>query len=441
MAATWGRWRYALAGSAVTLLMALVAAALALWHEHGIEQRQARFMERYWDTCLSDLYLSSGSWEAAASRVERTLADVQRDAGGRIGLAVWDEDGKPVFAGGTAPDAGAGGMRPVLADGRIVGYFRATYDGSLRIPAWFWLALLAAVAAGGAGWAALAAHAQRSSLRPLRDISFRLDRLLERSGADKAPFPRNMMDKLARLEERLDLLERVRKTMVADIAHELRTPLSVVRAKLENALLRQESVPPEQVVLLHNEIYRVSKLIRDLNFLVQAEAGRLPLERDWFSLKELVERVAETMEPEMEEAGIALTLSGFDSPCRVYADRERLQQVFVNLLGNALRYARSRIEIACSRDDAYIHVAVRDDGIGIEEEDLPHVFDRFYRSPRASGTASHPSERGNAGRTEGLGLGLAIVKEFVRAHGGSVSVESRWNEGSVFTVTLPVFRE
>jgi len=116
--------------------------------------------------------------------------------------------------------------------------------------------------------------------------------------------------------------------------------------------------------------------------------------------------------------------------------------VFVNLLGNALRYARSTIEISCSQQETHFLIAIGDDGIGIEEEDLPHVFDRFYRSPRSSKAADDRTGAGGAdGRSSGLGLGLAIVKEFVQAHGGFVSAESRWNEGSVFKVTLPVFQE
>jgi signal transduction histidine kinase len=455
-----GKWRYALTGI-LTALLAATAAATAVWYGHEWEERQARFVDRYWDVYLSDLYALSGSWTEAAARIGPALTALEQGAGGKVGLAVRDADGRTVFAGGTlrgdgaapvgesAAVSGADEMRPILAEGRIVGYFQAAYEAA-GLPARFWAASTSAAAAVGAGWLLILSRLERRGRRALAGVGARLDRMLaepdrmeatQERGAAKArasrdaeaPLPGEIADKLARLEARLYLLERVRKTMVADIAHELRTPIAVVRAKLENALLREEPVPPEQVVLLHNEIYRVSKLIRDLNALALAEAGRLPLERSWFSLKEMMELLVETFRPEAEEAGIAVSLSGFDSPCSVYADRERLQQVFVNLLGNALRYARSTIVIACAQDDAHIRVAVRDDGVGIEEEDLPYVFDRFYRSPRASAQ--------DGGRPAGLGLGLAIVKEFVQAHGGSVSVESRWNEGSVFRVALPVFRE
>lgn len=458
-----GKWRYALAG-VLTALLAATAAATAVWYGHEWEQRQARFVDRYWDVYLSDVYALSGSWTEAALRIGPALAALEHDAGGKIGLAVRDANGRPVFAGGTlrgdgaSPEGGADEMRPILTEGRIVGYFQAAYDAAPGLPARFWAALTSTAAAVGAAWLLILSRLERRGRRALVGVAARLDRMLaepgrmeamqERSAAKarasraaEAPLPGEIADKLARLEARLHLLERVRKTMVADIAHELRTPIAIVRAKLENALLREEPVPPEQVVLLHNEIYRVSKLIRDLNALALAEAGRLPLERSWFSLKEMMELLVETFRPEAEEAGIAVILSGFDSPYSVYADRERLQQVFVNLLGNALRYARSSIVIACVQDDAHIRVAVRDDGVGIEEEDLPYVFDRFYRSPRASAPDGGRSAAADGGRPAGLGLGLAIVKEFVQAHGGSVSVESRWNEGSVFHVTLPVFRE
>jgi len=521
------------------LLISAVAAMAAVWHAHELERRQSLFVNRYWDTYLTDYYLLIGEWNGIQSRAEQTLSMLERASGGRIGLTVWDADGAAVFASGTpvaeakttadnlslsdmtatavsaaADQISADRLRPISAGGRIVGYYQVYYEADIGVPAYFWTALILIAAAGAVCWSVMIRRTLRAGLRPLLAVAARLDRMLRRgdrredgteqaAGSDRtADTPENhpdrspngkhsgglahgkrcdrsslrlaehtsgkvfyeidgtdgvserrlrqdpsalyalLEDRLAHLEGRLDLLERVRKTMVADIAHELRTPLAVVRAKLENALHRQASIPPEEIVILHDEIYRMSKLIRDLNLLALAESGRLPLERSWFSLKQLMEQLVETVSPEAEEAGITIVMNGFDSPCRIYADRERLQQVFVNLLGNALRYARSTIEISCSQQETHFLIAIGDDGIGIEEEDLPHVFDRFYRSPRSSKAADDRTGAGGAdGRSSGLGLGLAIVKEFVQAHGGFVSAESRWNEGSVFKVTLPVFQE
>lgn len=476
------KWMYALAGGGLAILLVAAALTAFFWHAHKLEQRQALLISRYWQTYLADHYAAHGSWDAVALLVEQTVKGLEWAVDGRIRLKIVNFEGEPVFDSDLAGDRtdqsvwkGAGqevksdlihdtnrtrqdagqtghGLHPVLVDGQIVGFYQSDYDGNISLPGWLWAVFLLIVVAGSAGSMFISRRMLRSIAEPLVNISDKLDHISSRNRRIRAKLntvkncqttasdvmedhlvnslPVMIMEKLSRLEGELDLLERVRKTMVADIAHELRTPLAILRAKLENALYREESIPPEQIIVMHDEVYRMSKLIRDLNSLVIAETGQLPLERSWFSLKSLFEQLVELMMPEAEEKGISITMSGFDSPVYIYADRERLQQVFVNLSSNASRYARSRIEVVCSQTDTHIYIEVRDDGIGIEEEDLPHVFDRFYRSSLEGG-------RGSAG----LGLGLAIVKEFVQAHGGDVSVESRWNEGCKFKVVLPVFQE
>lgn len=126
------------------------------------------------------------------------------------------------------------------------------------------------------------------------------------------------------------------------------------------------------------------------------------------------------------------TLTGLPD-VTMYGDRGRIKQLFINLVGNAFRHARSQVTVDVTLAGSVIEVTVNDDGLGIEEEELDHVFDRFYRG---AATAKEGRERGT-----GLGLGLAIVREFARAHGGEATVRSRYGEGACFLVTLPVMKE
>jgi len=226
----------------------------------------------------------------------------------------------------------------------------------------------------------------------------------------------------------LDAAEAQRRQMVADVAHELRTPLSVMQANLE---AMQDGVLPldvAQIASLHEETLLLSRLVSDLRLISLAEAGQLRLESAEVDPAELVRKAVERMGPAAEEKGIhlevALTGPGGQLP-RVQADSDRISQVLANLLNNALRYtpARGTVTVEARRDigpanSGRVVVAVTDSGPGIAATDLPHVFDRFYRGDRSRARISG-----------GSGLGLAIVKHLVRAHGGVA-----WAESPVFTL-------
>jgi two-component system OmpR family sensor kinase/two-component system sensor histidine kinase BaeS len=214
-----------------------------------------------------------------------------------------------------------------------------------------------------------------------------------------------------------------RRQMVADIAHELRTPLSVMQANLE---AMQDGILPtdaEQLASLHEETLLLSRLVADLRLLSLAEAGQLKLELAEADLGDLARRATERLRPTADAKRIALTVEvGADLP-RVWVDADRFTQMIGNLLDNALRYtpAGGRIELAVrwSGEAGQARrpiVAITDSGSGIAPEDLPHVFDRFYRGDKSRARASG-----------GSGLGLAIVKQLADAHGGNV-----WAESPVF---------
>jgi two-component system, OmpR family, sensor histidine kinase BaeS len=218
-----------------------------------------------------------------------------------------------------------------------------------------------------------------------------------------------------------------RRQMTADIAHELRSPLSVISGYAE--ALSDGKLPgtPEVYDILYQETQNLNRQVDDLRTLSLADAGELPLERQPVAPKDLLERVAARHRLAAESKSIALTVeAGQDLPV-VSADPERLAQVLDNLIGNAFRYTSSGGQIglfAHLMDDA-VQLQVRDSGSGIPPQDLPYIFDRFYRGDKA---------RQAGGES---GLGLAIAKSIVEALGGSITAESLPGEGSVFSINLP----
>ena len=273
-----------------------------------------------------------------------------------------------------------------------------------------------------------------------------------------------------RMTEQLTRNEEVRRNMVADIAHELRTPLAVILGKLESI---QEGVlpsTPETILPIQDETLRLIRLVRDLQQLSLAEAGKLPMTLKPVKLRQIVERITEQFAIEFEERGLQIEVSG-DVP-DIIGDPDRLTQVFVNLIGNALLHtpAGGTLRVLLTetekpsideptnegnmrlravfrrkegkgedanrkeensptelRSDGWVQVTVADSGEGIPEEELERIFDRFYRRAKAR-------ER----ESGGTGLGLAIAKEFIQAHGGFIQAESKPGVGSSFRILLPV---
>lgn len=233
---------------------------------------------------------------------------------------------------------------------------------------------------------------------------------------------------------RLRKAEETRRRLVADIAHELRTPLSVMQLKLENYQQAGHHVPPEMLLRLHDEVIRLSQLVDDLHILSLAESGRLSLERKPLDLAMHLERIVDDVKYEAEENGLDVCLYTISSPVTVMADARRITQVFINLLTNAIRYTPRGGKITVEIEDRifdrnafFACVSVIDTGIGIPAEELPHLFDRFYRVDEA-----------RSRHTGGTGLGLSIAHHFVRAHGGFIRVASQSDEGTTFTVFLPI---
>ncbi|MFG2195861.1 sensor histidine kinase [Streptomyces sp. NPDC048639] len=229
------------------------------------------------------------------------------------------------------------------------------------------------------------------------------------------------------LAERRESLERQRRAMVSDVAHELRTPLTNIRSWVEAA---QDGLTPadqQLLALLLDEALLLQHIIDDLRDLAAAEAGSLVLHRETLPVRQVLEQVAVAHQGAAGPAGVGLSIEAAEE-LEVHADPVRLRQVIGNLVSNAIRHTpnggrvilRSRVE----GDDLVVEVA--DSGSGIDPEDLPHVFDRFWRADKSRNR-----------QTGGSGLGLAITRKLTEAHDGTVSVISTAGRGSVFTVRLP----
>jgi signal transduction histidine kinase len=229
----------------------------------------------------------------------------------------------------------------------------------------------------------------------------------------------------------LERAEVLRRQMTADIAHELRTPLSVIQGNVE-AL--QDGLFPltlEALEPIQTKTELLGRLVEDLRNLALAEAGQLPLDRQPTDLASLAEGAVTAFQPAAEAKGITLGLIAPPGLPPADADPQRIEQVLVNLLSNALRHTpaggRVEIELASAASNR-LTLRITDTGPGIPPEALPNVFERFYRVDRGRG-------RGEGG--DGTGLGLAVARSIVEAHGGIIKVENAPGRGASFWFALP----
>lgn len=233
---------------------------------------------------------------------------------------------------------------------------------------------------------------------------------------------------LVRLERSFASLRR----FTADASHELKTPLTVLRAGVERAITHPEATPEVLAVLEETliEVNRMTELVDSLLMLARADEGRAPLHLERFDIRELLGEVSETASMLGEQARVNVRVDLPARPLIVAADRSRIRQLFMNLLTNAIKYtpAGGSVTVNCERLGESIIFEVSDTGIGIAAGELPHIFDRFWRADVA---------RSRTGSRPGVGLGLAICKWIAEAHGGTIAASSRRGKGSTFTVTMP----
>jgi len=226
----------------------------------------------------------------------------------------------------------------------------------------------------------------------------------------------------------LERTEQLRRNLVADVAHELRTPLSNIQGHLE--AIRDGLLPAEPATFdsIYEEVLLLARLVEDLQELTLAEAGQLTLLRQPADVADIARRAASAAQPQAETRGLTIETSLPDRPATADVDPERIGQVLRNLLSNAIIHTPEggRITVELKDEGHELRLAVVDTGAGIPPDDLPYVFERFYRVDRSRVRA-----------TGGAGLGLTIARRLVEAHGGTIEVESELSKGSRFTFTLP----
>ncbi len=269
--------------------------------------------------------------------------------------------------------------------------------------------------------------------KPLRAMSAAARRIA--AGDYDVRVERPADDELAALADDVNTLgaalaetERRRTRLLGEVAHEMRTPLTIIDGYVEGMIDGILPAEPEQLGKVSDEVRRLRRLSDDVSALSRAEEGRLGLVRETLDVRMLVGGVVERLRAQAEDVGIRLTTVLPTESCAAYVDGDRIGQVITNLIGNALRATEAGgwIEAAVSASADEVTIRVVDSGEGLAEAELQRIFERFYRVP------------GRRGGGSGSGIGLTIARGIVRAHGGELTAASEGpGYGSVFTVTLP----
>jgi two-component system, OmpR family, sensor histidine kinase BaeS len=429
------RGRLALALAGVALLSVGLSMVLADSGLHSRLDQAARERLRaatgHTAQLAAGLYQQQHAWSA---QTVTELSHVAAVSGYRVSL--YDASGR-VLAGPGHPSSPSARARVVTAGRQVGAVVLAPLQGQVltgedrqlqsRLNT---LHLLAGAIALGAGLLAallLAAPLARP-LRRLTDAAKRIERgeLDIRVRTTGPPETAALARAFNRLAETLEHEEQIRRAAAADVAHELRTPLTGIVSRIEAA---QDGVLADQqrnLEAMHAEALRLAQLVDDLGKLADAEQPGLTVAKRDVDLAALAGERADAYRELIAAKGIALEPQLM--PARAWGDPQRIAQIVDNLLSNALRYTEpgGRITVAVSQRDGEAIVEVADDGVGISGDDLPYIFERFWRA-----------EQSRARKTGGAGIGLAIVRELVRAHDGRIDVQSKPGQGSRFTVILP----
>lgn len=222
------------------------------------------------------------------------------------------------------------------------------------------------------------------------------------------------------LAEKLEYQAELRRRMTSDIAHELRTPVAVVQSHIEAFIDGVWKPSPDKLTIVLNEIFRLTKLIKNLSDLSNIESDEIKINKSEFNLSALLTNIVESFEPLFISKNIHIE-SDIQSCIKLLGDSDRLNQVFVNIFSNAFKYTKEDgfVHVSLKKSGDIVQVTLEDTGIGIPKEDIKHVFERFYRSDLSR----------NRG-TGGTGIGLTITKAYVEAHNGNIRIESEEGKGT-----------
>lgn len=381
-----------------------------------------------WDNCSSR---DSSGWDMRSSWPDSAAGRGARPAA--VLLAAAAASPSP------APPAGPAGLGPaqqipVKVNGKAVGTvtLRLPAVGSLPDEVAFRGQVIGLVLAGGAAGAlvslALGTVFARRATQPVRQVTAAARAMA--AGDRAARLDTGRADEFGEMSRAFNTMadaaqaeEDLRQGFAAEVAHELRTPLTILRSQVEGLRVGVLEPGPEALGSLDEEVQRMSRLVADLQILGSADAAGFTLQRAAVDLAALASETAREFGPLFEGAGITLQTGLRAAPA--WADPVRAAQILANLLSNALKYtpAGGQVRLGTGAEPGWAVLTVADTGPGIAADELPHVFDRFFR--------------GRAARAAGSGIGLTVVAELARAHGGTAQAASQAGHGTTFTIRLP----
>lgn len=399
-------------------------------------------------SALADYYAAHGSWQGVDEMVRSTPP---LDIYGR-GAALADVSGVVVHGtrelnvGQTVPPPALADAMPISVNGQMVGYLlvaspadtpqtanRPPPPDVIFLQRVTWAAGLSALLASVLALI-LGIMLARTLTQPLRELTTATRAM---AGGDLhqqvAVRSRDEIGELAtsfnQMSADLTRASQARKQMTADLAHDLRTPLSILRGYTEGLQDGRVQGTPALYAVMHDEVEHLQRLVEDLRVLSLADARELPLNRRIVDPMALLERTALAYFGQVEARGLTLRVEADDDLPSIDVDTDRLTQVLNNLVSNALRHTRQgEIVLGARRVAGAVEMTVSDTGSGIDPEDLPYVFDRFYKADKSRHRTDDPSS----------GLGLAIAKAIVEAHGSSIAAASAPGAGATFTLRLPL---
>jgi two-component system, OmpR family, sensor kinase len=327
---------------------------------------------------------------------------------------------------------------PIYDDGELIGYLQVgrLVDNIESFNRFLVIALFVGFA-GASASLFLAVLLTPSSFKPLEDMAAVTRQITNADDLSRRVPNTERTDEIGvlarsfnQLLERLERLFQTQQRLLADVSHELRTPLTAIRGNVD-LMRRMGDADPESLGIIQEEIERMTRLVGDLLLLARADAGGLPLEKQKVELDNLLFEVYRQVR--LLEKSVEVKVTEVDQVC-IMGDVDRLKQLLLNLISNAIKYTPDggTVDVSLSKKNGWGYLKITDTGMGIPAEDLPYIFDRFYRVDKARA-------RDHSG--QGAGLGLAIAKWIAQAHGGNIDVMSKVGEGTTFTIILPILVE
>lgn len=398
---------------------------------------------------VTSYYISTGSLEGVnqileiSNRMNMNMGNMMGHMGGNVGVIILDASGEIVVDTTTKnmDDKKSPVQEPLVIKGETIGTFIAypVKSGSIsRLEQQFVQSVNVTILLGFIVAVLLSLiiglFLSKKITKPLSQLVSGIEQVSKgktnfRVSIDSKDEFRQLGDAFNKMTETLERTEHIRKSLVADVAHELRTPLTIIRTKLESIQSGALEATEEVILNVSDEVYRLSRLVNDLQQLSLAESKTLPLHKEQTEINSFMESILSQFQWFADEKDIRLHFIKSSNNIFIKIDRDRMTQVVVNLLGNALRYTPNNgiVTVNVKVENQSVVISFQDTGPGIDEKKLPFIFERFYRVDE-----SRKRDEG------GAGLGLSIAKGFVEMHGGDINATSIKGEGTTFEIILPL---